>query len=561
MWKSLQLFTLIHSVYCNCISSSEECFLDEVQVAVVVDDCRGCGVELLQKDSRRISNAAGDDPSGDVDSVAVEGTLSGTDDHVIVDGVASFHVTALLARLVGSSSLGPVLFIFAIVSFTVFAMIFEMQKSPILVKETSLPWYSWLLVVSLDILVISSIDAYVSSIPVIAKELNCSVTLVACSLLASWLSKGAGGVLMGAVSERWGRRPVLLHGCINVAICALGCATASDVNWLIIFCALQRMEATPDLSLVVVQDVLENRQARMSMNSLRWTVRSVAIVAAPSCGGFLSSWFGWRSLFYVQFVWASLNLVGVIFLMPETKPPQTELTQETAGSLSDIASKFGTMVTSPVPVACIAIFAWVFGAIHCMLATMPTVLEDTFGLGLDLTSLLMSVVPVLGFTFPSVVMTVVSFFVELNPLRVLKVGMLVQLFASFVAFTVGSVPSSSTFLNAFAMVCLIVVVTVLMVGGFGMLIAQLETFFMEQVKDYAGLASGFQQMVQLVVASIASVVAVWLTDGFGYMGMLYSIGAMMCMGQVCFWGILVASAHDQLAKTDFSKKGKGKGDD
>ena len=196
-------------------------------MTVVADYCRGCGVELLQEESRRICNAGADDPT--VDVTAVEGTLGGTDDLVIVDGVASFHVSELLATLVGSSSLEAVLFILAIVSFAVFAFVVEVQKSPILVKETGLPWSSWLLVVSLDILVISSIDAYVSSIPVTARELHCS--------------KGAGGVLMGTVSERWGRRPVLLHGCINVAMCALGCTTASNLNWLIIFCALQLMEA------------------------------------------------------------------------------------------------------------------------------------------------------------------------------------------------------------------------------------------------------------------------------------------------------------------------------
>ena len=94
---------------------------------------------------------------------------------------------------------------------------------------------------------------------------------------------------------------------------------------------------------------------------------------------FLSSLFGWRSLFYVQFGWAALNLVGVLSIMPETKPPQAEERQKTVGSFNDIASKFGTLVTSPVPVACIAIFAWVFGAIHCMLAAMPTVLGTLLG--------------------------------------------------------------------------------------------------------------------------------------------------------------------------------------
>ena len=31
-----------------------------------------------------------------------------------------------------------------------------------------------------------------------------------------------------------GRRPVLIHGCINVALCSLGCATAANVSWLIV---------------------------------------------------------------------------------------------------------------------------------------------------------------------------------------------------------------------------------------------------------------------------------------------------------------------------------------
>ena len=126
--------------------------------------------------------------------------------------------------------------------------------------------------------------------------------------------------------------------------------------------------------------------------------------------------------------WGSLNLVRVLFLMPETKPPQDELTQETAGSFSDIASKFGQMVAFLVPVTCIAICV-VVGAIHCTMATMPNVLEDTFGLSPDLASLIIECCSCLGLHFLSVVMTVASFVVELNPLMVLNVDMLVQSFA------------------------------------------------------------------------------------------------------------------------------------
>ena len=53
-------------------------------------------------------------------------------------------------------------------------------------------------------------------------------------------------------------------------------------------------------------------------------------------------------------------------------------------------------------------------------------------------------------------------------LRVLKVGMLVHIFTSYVAVTIGSIPVSSNLVFSIKIVCLTVAVTVLMVGGFGM---------------------------------------------------------------------------------------------
>ena len=99
----------------------------------------------------------------------------------------------------------------------------------------------------------------------------------------------------------------------------------------------------------------------------------------------------------------------------------------------------------------------------------------------------MSVVPVLGFTFPSVVMTVVSLVLDVNPLRVLKVGMLVQLFTSFVHHWEHSCQEQIVefFHNA-----------VLHCGcdgahgwWFPYANCAIGNFFMEQVKHYAGLAS------------------------------------------------------------------------
>ena len=71
----------------------------------------------------------------------------------------------------------------------------------------------------------------------------------------------------------------------------------------------------------------------------------------------------------------------------------------------------------------------------------PTVPEDTFGLGPDLALRITSLAPVLGSTLPPMVMTFV------NTLWVLMVGLLVQLLASFLTFTVGYLPSAATSLT------------------------------------------------------------------------------------------------------------------
>ena len=90
-------------------------------------------------------------------------------------------------------NLGGSVFILATVSFTVFAFIFEIQKSPFLVKETSQPWYSWMLVVTLDNVVIASVDACPPSIPLIARP---RVRMMKDVSVACWLLRAPRQLLL-----------------------------------------------------------------------------------------------------------------------------------------------------------------------------------------------------------------------------------------------------------------------------------------------------------------------------------------------------------------------------
>jgi len=414
-----------------------------------------------------------------------------------------------------------------------------------------LPWYSWCIVLSLDLMLQFSIDSFVPNMPTVAKELGTTEVLVSFSLFGMWISKGFGGVLMGAVSERWGRRPVFIHGCAVITLCSLGCCWTGNIGMLIFFRTLQGLEGTSDLSLTVVQDVLEDQRARVMMNRVRWLMRTLTVVLAPSVGGYIGAWYGWRSVFFFQGCWSFANLLFVLAFLEETKHPDEvdETTNVGGGDIRDLMDKSVKLLSSGVLMSTVLLFSFMFSALHCMLATLAFALEDKLGFSVVNTAALMSLVPIFGLAMPIVLMMCLMMITRVAPMRELSLGMMVQLSAVFIAVFQSFFALESHGRATF----LVMTVVVLCVTGFGIAIAPLETLFMERAKHMAGMASGFQQMVSQIIASTVAVIGVWATQQFGIRGMLYVMASTMLVGQVVFWFLFRPAVST-------SESGKGRGD-
>src|ERR1700749_3546042 len=135
------------------------------------------------------------------------------------------------------------------------------------------------------------------------------------------LGFGIGQFVMGPLSDRFGRRPVLLGGMILYSVASLLAISAPSFEALLLARVLQGLgtSATRVIATSIVRDCYTGRRMA-SVMSLAMMVFIAVPVIAPSLGGALMLWTGWRGIFAVLMVYGALALVWSAIRMPETLP-------------------------------------------------------------------------------------------------------------------------------------------------------------------------------------------------------------------------------------------------
>jgi MFS transporter, DHA1 family, multidrug resistance protein len=122
--------------------------------------------------------------------------------------------------------------------------------------------------------------------------------------------------------ERFGRKRPLYFGLTLYLLASIGCALATSVDALIMFRLVQALGSCVGMvaSRAIVRDLFEVHQ-NAKIFSLLMLVVAVSPIVAPTAGGYVTAAFGWRWVFAVLIFLDILILVGVYFLLPESKQP------------------------------------------------------------------------------------------------------------------------------------------------------------------------------------------------------------------------------------------------
>ena len=215
-----------------------------------------------------------------------------------------------------------------------------------------------LLLASLAALGPFSIDTYLPSFPEIGESLNATPIEVQQTLTAYLLPFAIMALWHGAISDALGRRRVILVSLALFGLSLFGCLFATRIEHLWALRALQGMSAGAGIVVgrAIVRDLLDGPAAQRLMSHITM-IFALAPAVAPVIGGYLQSWFGWRSVFAFLVLLTLVLWIACWRQLPETLPPGKRQTLQP----SYLAKTYWRVLTSPT-------FLCACGALACNFA-------------------------------------------------------------------------------------------------------------------------------------------------------------------------------------------------
>ena len=176
---------------------------------------------------------------------------------------------------------------------------------------------------------VMSLNMFLPSLSNMAEAFQADYGLVSLSIAGYLGIMAVLQLIMGPLSDRFGRRPVLLSGLTLFTVASLGCALATDI-WVFLFFRLLQGAITVGwiISLAVIRDTSPGREAASRIGYVTMAM-AVAPMLGPMLGGLLDELFGWRSSFLAFFGFGVAVFALCWFDLGETnKTPSETFTKQ-----------------------------------------------------------------------------------------------------------------------------------------------------------------------------------------------------------------------------------------
>ncbi|GLX13103.1 Bcr/CflA family drug resistance efflux transporter [Pseudomonas straminea] len=296
-------------------------------------------------------------------------------------------------------------------------------------SQTQPRWLVWLLA-TLAAFSPLSIDTYLPSLPDIARELGTRDAQVQLTIGAFLAGLCSGMLLYGPLSDRYGRRRLMLGSLLLYILASAGCIWVTSVEQLIVLRFLQAVGGAGALVLArtVVRDLYPLSEAARVL-SLMHVIAMVATLLAPIMGTYLVLLGGWRIIFVMLFLLGAGCLFAVATSLQESLPVSSR-TQSVLGSFHH----YVTVLRDPLALCYILAMGLSVGGMFAFITASPFLFIHHFGFSPRAFSLLFGL-NIVGI----IVATIINARLvrRLGPLQMLGVGSVVAACAGALLIVIG----------------------------------------------------------------------------------------------------------------------------
>lgn len=382
-----------------------------------------------------------------------------------------------------------------------------------------------------------SIDTYLPSFPQIAEDLSTSTAQVQHTISAFLAGLCLGMLCYGPLSDRYGRRPLLLGSLVLYVAATLGCLFAGSVEQLIAWRFFQALGGAGALVLAraVARDLVGLLEAAKVLSWMH-LLTMMATLIAPMIGTWLVLIQGWRTIFAALFILSSLCLLMVALTLKESLP-----VQQRGASVQAAFAAYLAIVRQPKAVALILCMSLAFGGMFAFITASPFVYVVHFGVSPRLFSALFAL-NILGIILVTFINA--RWVGRFGPQRMLGVGAVLVSGAGLALMLVGYTEWG----GLVSIVCCMV----LYMGVTGLIGANCMASLMMLFPRQAGASMALGVSVQFATGALASLWVSHLADGTAWpMCLVVGCGGL---GALVAYGVTLRTSARAVAVTAVVKQ-------
>ena len=356
-----------------------------------------------------------------------------------------------------------------------------------------------------------TIQIFLPALPAVQAAFDVTAPQVQLTISLPLLITALATLIYGPLSDRYGRRPVVIFGMTLFFIGTLLCLVAPTIVTLVLGRFIQALGSAAGVVIAraAVRDLYGRERAAAVLAGLV-AVMVVAPMIAPTLGGYLVDGFGWRGNVAATVMFYAALLILVIFGLHETHHRRSQ----SAFGLSSMAASFGMLLASPAYRAYAFQSAFIISIFYVFLASAPYSVMVVMGVsatGYGLYFLLST----LGYLSGTVLANRYSQRLGIDRMVLIGTGTAV----------------ASTFLVAMLMLFgvlhpLAVFVPITVMGAAnGMALPNANAGAISVYPELAGAASGLTSFIQLGISAIFAQLAGSMQNETPYPMVLFMLGA------------------------------------